>query len=133
VVPGGTFTGDRLSGIVLDGGSDWQTVRGDGATTLDVRVVHKTDDDALIAMTYQGLRHGPADVNARVERAKTSIRRAIISARLRASRPLRPDTTGSIALSRSALGIVALTGPSTASSKSCERRRRGASAGPCTA
>src|SRR5207245_10009607 len=36
VVPGGSFEGERLSGEVLDGGSDWQTVRTDGATTLNV-------------------------------------------------------------------------------------------------
>ncbi|MEX4002349.1 DUF3237 family protein [Paraburkholderia sp. EG285A] len=38
IVPSGTFTGERLSGVVLDGGSDWQSVRGDGSTTLDVRL-----------------------------------------------------------------------------------------------
>jgi Protein of unknown function (DUF3237) len=67
VVPGGSFEGERMSGVVLDGGSDWQTVRGDGATTLNVRLVLKTTDDALISMTYQGVRHGPPDVIARVE------------------------------------------------------------------
>jgi hypothetical protein len=39
VVPGGSFEGERLSGEVLDGGSDWQTVRGDGSTTLNVRLI----------------------------------------------------------------------------------------------
>jgi len=58
VVPGGSFEGERLSGEVLDGGSDWQTVRNDDATTLNVRLVLKTKDDALICMTYQGVRHG---------------------------------------------------------------------------
>lgn len=67
VVPGGVFEGDRLSGTVLDGGSDWQTVRTDGSTTLDVRLVLKTADDALIAMTYRGVRHGPPDVIAKLE------------------------------------------------------------------
>jgi hypothetical protein len=67
VVPDGQFTGQRLSGVVLDGGSDWQTVRADGATTLDVRLVLKTVDDALICMTYQGLRHGPSDIIAQLE------------------------------------------------------------------
>jgi hypothetical protein len=70
VVPGGSFAGERLSGTVLDGGSDWQTVRNDGATTLNVRLVLKTRDDALIGMTYQGLRHGPPDVVARIERGE---------------------------------------------------------------
>src|SRR5882724_338942 len=70
VVPGGVFEGERLSGEVLDGGSDWQTVRSDGATTLNVRLVLKTKDDALIGMTYQGVRHGPADVVARIEKGE---------------------------------------------------------------
>jgi len=70
VVPGGSFEGERLSGEVLDGGSDWQTVRSDGATTLNVRLVLKTTDDALIGMTYQGLRHGPPDVVARIEKGE---------------------------------------------------------------
>jgi hypothetical protein len=70
VVPGGSFEGERLSGEVLDGGSDWQTVRSDGATTLNVRLVLKTKDDALIGMTYQGLRHGPPDVMARIEKGE---------------------------------------------------------------
>jgi Protein of unknown function (DUF3237) len=67
VVFGGTFDGERLSGEVLDGGSDWQTVRGDGAVTLNVRLVLKTRDDALITMAYHGIRHGPRDVVARIE------------------------------------------------------------------
>jgi hypothetical protein len=70
VVPGGSFEGERLSGDVLDGGSDWQTVRSDGATTLNVRLVLKTKDDALIGMKYQGVRHGPPDVVARIERGE---------------------------------------------------------------
>jgi hypothetical protein len=70
VVPGGIFEGERLSGEVLEGGSDWQAVRPDGATTLDVRLALKTKDDALIGMTYRGLRHGPADVIERMEQGE---------------------------------------------------------------
>jgi len=70
VVPGGAFEGERLAGEVLEGGSDWQTVRGDGATTLNVRLVLKTTDDALITMTYQGLRHGPPEVIARIDKGE---------------------------------------------------------------
>jgi Protein of unknown function (DUF3237) len=40
-------------------GSDWQNVRRDGSTTLDVRLVLKASDDALIGMTYRGIRQGP--------------------------------------------------------------------------
>jgi len=70
VVHGGSFEGERLSGEVLDGGSDWQTVRKDGTTTLNVRLVLKTKDDALICMTYQGVRHGPPDVVERIEKGE---------------------------------------------------------------
>jgi hypothetical protein len=66
VITGGAFRGKRLQGVVLDGGSDWQTVRSDGAWTLDVRVVLKTDDGALIGMTYRGIRAGPPQVLARL-------------------------------------------------------------------
>jgi hypothetical protein len=72
VVSGGTFEGERLSGEVLNGGNDWQDVRADGATTLDVRLVLKTNDGALIAMSYRGVRHGPADVLARIDRGEAA-------------------------------------------------------------
>ena len=66
-VPSGVFEGERLSGEILEGGSDWQMVRADGVLTLNVRLVLRTSDDALIGMTYQGLRHGPREVIERLE------------------------------------------------------------------
>jgi hypothetical protein len=70
VVFGGVFEGDRLSGEVLDGGNDWQTVRSDGGVTLDVRLVLKTGDEAMVAMAYRGIRHGAPDVLARLDRGE---------------------------------------------------------------
>jgi hypothetical protein len=70
VIFGGTFEGERLSGEVLEGGSDWQTVRADGATTLDVRLILKTSDDVLIGMVYRGMRHGPPNVIERIEKGE---------------------------------------------------------------
>jgi hypothetical protein len=67
VVSGGAFEGERLSGEVLEGGNDWLDVRDDRSTTLDVRLALRTNDGALIAMTYRGVRHGPADVLARID------------------------------------------------------------------
>ena len=67
---GGRFEGERLSGEVLDGGSDWQSVRPDGSTLLDVRLVLQTNDGALIAMTYKGLRHGPREVMERLAKGE---------------------------------------------------------------
>ena len=66
VVGGGRFSGSRLSGRVLPGGSDWQRVMPDGTTRLDCRLVLETAAGDLIAMTYQGVRTGPADVLARL-------------------------------------------------------------------
>ena len=70
VVFGGVFEGERLSGEVLDGGSDWQILRPDSVLTLDVRLVLKTSDGAQIGMTYRGLRHGAADVLQRIDRGE---------------------------------------------------------------
>jgi hypothetical protein len=67
---GGTFEGERLKGTVEPGGSNWITIRADGALTLDARFVLKTHDGALIGTTYRGLRHGPADVMAKLGRGE---------------------------------------------------------------
>ena len=70
VVGGGTFDGARLKGTVLSGGSDWIIIRTDGSFTLDVRLVLKTDDGALIGMTYKGIRHGSPEILAKVARGE---------------------------------------------------------------
>lgn len=70
IVFGGRFEGERLSGEVLDGGNDWQSVRQDGSTLLDVRLNLKTDDGALIGVTYKGIRQGPPDIIARLEKGE---------------------------------------------------------------
>lgn len=66
-VSGGSFEGPRLKGTALgDPGGDWLLFTDDGVTRLDVRVTLKTDDDQMILMTYQGVRHGPPEVMARL-------------------------------------------------------------------
>ncbi len=70
VIPGGSFEGERLSGEVLDGGSDWQTIRPDGSVLLDCRLVLKTSDGAMIGMTYAGVRAGTPEVLARLARSE---------------------------------------------------------------
>jgi hypothetical protein len=66
VITGGSFEGDRLSGRVLGGGSDWQTIRADDTVLLDCRLVLETADGAGIAMTYAGIRAGPPEVLTRL-------------------------------------------------------------------
>ena len=66
-VTGGTFEGDRLSGDVLGtAGGDWMLLRPDGVLALDVRLQLRTREGELIHMAYRGMRHGPADVMARL-------------------------------------------------------------------
>jgi len=70
-ISGGEFSGERMRGIVLPVvGSDLLLNRPDGSSQQDVRLLLKTDDDALILMTYRGVRHASADVNARLARGE---------------------------------------------------------------
>jgi Protein of unknown function (DUF3237) len=67
----GRFVGDRLRGEVLpQASSDLLLLRADGAYQQDVRLILKTDDGALILMTYRGVRHASADVSARIARGE---------------------------------------------------------------
>lgn len=67
VVSGGSFEGERLRGEVIGApAGDWLLQLADGTTLLDVRLTLRTDDGASIYMSYRGLRHGPADVMARL-------------------------------------------------------------------
>jgi hypothetical protein len=70
VIGGGIFEGERLSGEILPGGSDWQSINSDGGVGIDVRMVLKTRDQALIGMTYRGIRQGPPDVIARLNQGE---------------------------------------------------------------
>lgn len=69
-IVGGVFSGDRLSGTVLPGGADWQIIRPDGVAVLDARYTLRTDAGALVQVTSQGLRRGPAEVMARLARGE---------------------------------------------------------------
>jgi len=54
-VVGGRFEGPRVKGSVQTPAGDWITNRADGSYRLDVRLTLKTDDGALILMTYNGI------------------------------------------------------------------------------
>jgi len=65
---GGSLKGPRIAGHIKAGGSDaWMRGR-DAAVRPDVRLVVETDDGACLYITYKGVRHGPAEVMARIER-----------------------------------------------------------------
>ena len=68
VFGGGSFEGPAIKATILSGGSDALLRRNDEAMQPDVRLTLKTDDSAIIFVTYRGLRHGPPEVMARIAR-----------------------------------------------------------------
>jgi hypothetical protein len=69
-IKGGAFEGDRLSGAIMPGGSDWIIKRPDDVLQLNVRITLKTNDGELIAMRYRGLRHGSPEDHAKATRGE---------------------------------------------------------------
>src|ERR1700682_90352 len=69
IVPltGGTFAGPELNGTLLPGASaDWQIVLPDGSALGDIRYTLQTDHGDLLYVRSQGVRHGSAEVLARL-------------------------------------------------------------------
>lgn len=69
-VTGGSFVGERLNGEVLPGGNDWLVNRADGVMAIDVRLTLKTDDGALIYLSYQGRFLAAPDAMARFSKGE---------------------------------------------------------------
>jgi hypothetical protein len=66
---GGTFTGPALSGKLLPGASaDCQIVLPDGTALGDIRYALQTDDRDLLSVQLRSVRHGSAEVLARLGR-----------------------------------------------------------------
>ncbi len=65
-ITGGTVSGERITGVVQAGGSDFQLIRRDGVADLDVRVTLLTDDDVTIQLKGRGIRHTTPEVFARI-------------------------------------------------------------------
>jgi len=65
---GGTVSGPELNGTLVEGGVDWQINRSDGVLDIAAHYVIRTDDGALIEVQSDGMRHGPAEVMARLAR-----------------------------------------------------------------
>lgn len=69
-IVGGTVTGPRLTGRILNVGADWQTLFADGLAELDTRYAMETDDGATIEIVNYGYRHGPKEVLEAVARGE---------------------------------------------------------------
>ena len=67
----GTFTGPNLNGTLLPGVSaDWQIVLPDGTALGDIRYTLQTDSGDLLYVQSRGVRHGSAEVLARLGRGE---------------------------------------------------------------
>src|SRR5205809_42683 len=67
----GTFRGPEISGRLLPGASaDWQTILRDGTALADIRYTLQTDEGDLLYVQSRGVRHGPAEVLARLSRGE---------------------------------------------------------------
>jgi muconolactone delta-isomerase len=73
IVPqtGGTFTGPEINGTLVAGVSaDWQIILADGTALGDIRYTLQTDGGDLLYVQSRGVRHGSAEVLARLGRGE---------------------------------------------------------------
>jgi hypothetical protein len=73
IVPltGGSFVGTELNGTLIPGASaDWQIVLPDGTALGDIRFTLQTDRGESLYVRSQGIRHGSAEVLARLGRGE---------------------------------------------------------------
>jgi hypothetical protein len=67
----GTFTGPKLNGKLLPGASaNWQIAPPDGTAFGDIRYTPQTDDGDLLYVQSRSVRHGDAEVLARLGRGE---------------------------------------------------------------
>lgn len=68
---GGTFAGPDIRGVLLPGASaDWQIALADGTALGDIRYTLRTDDGDLLYVRSRSVRHGSAEVLARLGRGE---------------------------------------------------------------
>jgi Protein of unknown function (DUF3237) len=101
----GTFDGrDGLSGTVLGGGVDWQSMRPDGVLEIDAHYTLRTASGEAIEVRSQGVRKAPESVAERLARGepvdpadyyfRTLVRLSTAASRLRWLNDLIAVSTG---------------------------------------
>jgi|HubBroStandDraft_1064217.scaffolds.fasta_scaffold03308_6 hypothetical protein len=70
VRPGGWVKGPRISGTVLAPAGDWSHALPSGEYRLDVRATIKTDDGALIYISYNGIFKDSEEAGARAAKGE---------------------------------------------------------------
>lgn len=69
-ITGGTVTGPRLTGTVLNGGGDWQTIMPAGLTRIEAHYFLKAADGTVIEVTNPGVRVADPAVIERIARGE---------------------------------------------------------------
>jgi hypothetical protein len=69
-ITGGQVTGPRLSGTVLHGGGDWQSISAGGLTEILARYAIKATDNTIISVTNSGVRVASPDVIDRLAKGE---------------------------------------------------------------
>lgn len=64
-ITGGRVTGE-ISGTILPGGADFQTVGAEGVSEFRAQYVFETPSGTLVEVIDSGFRHGPAEVMKRL-------------------------------------------------------------------
>lgn len=70
VRPGGWVKGPRINGMLIAPAADWVRVMPDGSVRNDVRATIRTNDGALIYITYNGIVSRSREVAARLAAGK---------------------------------------------------------------
>jgi Protein of unknown function (DUF3237) len=71
LLTGGAFTGPEINGKLLPGASaDWQILLADGTALGDIRHTLQTDSGDLLYVQSRSIRHGSAEVLARLGRGE---------------------------------------------------------------
>jgi hypothetical protein len=65
-ITGGRLVGPGLSGEILPGGADWQTIRPDGVTLLQARYTIRMADGAIIGIINTGVRRADPEIVRRL-------------------------------------------------------------------
>jgi hypothetical protein len=67
---GGWVRGPRINGTLLAPAGDWSQALPSGVSRLDVRATIKTDDGALIYISYNGIYRGSEEADARASKGE---------------------------------------------------------------